>query len=92
MFQEQGVVQRAFLHYGCCIRDPNWPENPEVQWPLGCPAMGRWRKILHVDPFLTMEIGPARVFQVHNNSGIHCDLIIRSKKMFLHFFSNTKIL
>ncbi|CAJ1438265.1 unnamed protein product [Effrenium voratum] len=34
MFQEHGVVQRAFLHYGCCIRDPNWPENPEVQWRL----------------------------------------------------------
>lgn len=34
MFQEQGICQRAFLHYGCCIRDPNWPENPEVQWRL----------------------------------------------------------
>ncbi|CAK8993614.1 1 [Durusdinium trenchii] len=34
MFQEQSICQRAFLHYGCCIRDPNWPQNPEVQWRL----------------------------------------------------------
>lgn len=34
MFQEQGVVQRAFHHYGCCIPNVNWPQNPEVQWRL----------------------------------------------------------